>query len=594
MFTSHPSPCLFSSHLPYYLVPKGLRNKRAKIIYVFRNPKDVLASMYHFQKSSVTLETPKDSDTFLEKFLAGKVGHSLWLDHVEGWCTHKDDFNIFFLSYEEMKKDLRSSVLKICNFLGKELSEREVDDVVDKATFDNMKMDSRANYTFLSSDHIDFSKGDFLRKGTIWIQNIVSLILHEGHRNGTENVALINGASWLEYNIFHVDFPSHPSPHLFTSHFPYYLVLKGLQNRRAKVGHILLTCEMSVELPAFCSFSSNRINTILTIHVGSMDNCSIITSTVEEMEPQDESLYKYKGFYFITDLTPPETLDSLDSFEIRDDDTFIITYPKSGTIWTQNIVSLILYEGHRDGTENITLIDRAPWLEFNIFHVDLPSCPSPRVICSHLPYYLVPKGLQNKKAKIIYVLRNPKDVLVSDYHFHKMTVSVETPKDFDTFLKRFLAGKVVCSSWLDHVEGWYSHKSDFNILFLSYEEMKKDLRSSVLKICNFLGKKLTGKEVDDVVDKATFDNMKVDSRANYTFMPPDVLDFSKGNFLRKGTIGDWKNIMTVAQSERFDCVFKERMEKLPFKFCWDIQEDPQPISSSAEENNDSFIFKEPN
>ncbi|KAM3856401.1 amine sulfotransferase-like [Vipera latastei] len=303
------------------------------------------------------------------------------------------------------------------------------------------------------------------------------------------------------------------------------------------------------------------------------------------MELEEDFLYKYKGIYFITALSSPECIDSLDSFETRDDDIFIITYPKSGTIWTQNIVSLILHEGHRDETENITLNDRAPWLEYNILHVDFPSRPSPRLFTSHLPYYLVPKGLRSRRAKIIYVLRNPKDVMVSNYHFHKLSVKIETPKDFSTFFEKFLAGKVFCSSWLDHVEGWYAHKDDFNILFLSYEEMKKDLRRSVLKICNFLGKQLTEKEVDDVVDKATFDNMKVDSRANYTFMPSDILDFSKGNFLRKGTVGDWKNIMTVAQSERFDRVFKERMEKLPFRFCWDIQEDPESISSSVEENN---------
>ncbi|KAL7987818.1 hypothetical protein Chor_006737 [Crotalus horridus] len=134
--------------------------------------------------------------------------------------------------------------------------------------------------------------------------------------------------------------------------------------------------------------------------------------------------------------------------------------------------------------------------------------------------------------------------------------------------------------------------------------MKKDLRRSVLKICSFLGKKLTAKEVDDVVDKATFlekkltakevddvvdkatfDNMKVDSRANYTFMPSDIVDCSKGDFLRKGTVGDWKSTMIVAQNEKFDRVFKDRIEKLPFKFCWDIQEDPEPISSSVEESN---------
>ncbi|XP_070589503.1 amine sulfotransferase-like [Erythrolamprus reginae] len=288
------------------------------------------------------------------------------------------------------------------------------------------------------------------------------------------------------------------------------------------------------------------------------------------MEIVDEFLFKYKGFNFLQKMTSPEIIDSVESFEIQDDDIFLITYPKSGTVWTQNILSLIFYEGHRDGTENITVIERIPWLEYNIFKTDLTKLPSPRVICSHLPYYLVPKGLRNKRTKIIYVFRNPKDVLVSMYHFHKISVTLETPKDFDTFMEKFLAGKVGNSLWLDHIEGWYTHKDDFNILFLSYEEMKRDLRSSVLKICNFLGKELSEKVVDDVVHKATFDSMRADSRVNYRFIPSDQIDFSKGDFLRKGIVGDWKNIMTVAQSERFDHVFKERMEKLPFRFCCDI------------------------
>ncbi|XP_060548165.1 amine sulfotransferase-like isoform X1 [Pantherophis guttatus] len=121
--------------------------------------------------------------------------------------------------------------------------------------------------------------------------------------------------------------------------------------------------------------------------------------TGQIMEPVNKFLYKHKGCYFVEGVSP-ESIDSLESFEIRDDDIFIITYPKSGTIWTQNIVSLILHEG-RHGTENITLIDRAPWLECNISHIDFPNRPSPRLFTSHLPYYLVPKGLQNKRAKIL-------------------------------------------------------------------------------------------------------------------------------------------------------------------------------------------------
>uniref|UniRef100_UPI0010A05559 amine sulfotransferase-like n=1 Tax=Podarcis muralis TaxID=64176 RepID=UPI0010A05559 len=177
------------------------------------------------------------------------------------------------------------------------------------------------------------------------------------------------------------------------------------------------------------------------------------------------------------------------------------------------------------------------------------------------------------KSEVVYLARNPKDVFVSYYHFAKAACALEKVEDFVIFMERFLAGKVFASSWLDHLEGWYAHRDDFNILFLTYEEMSKDLRSCVLKLCNFLGKRLTEKEVDAVVDQATFNKMKADPRANYEFLPPDLMDHSKGHFLQKGTVGDWKNMMTVAQSERFDSVFKERMEKLPFKFCWDIHDE---------------------
>ncbi|XP_075780140.1 amine sulfotransferase-like isoform X2 [Pelodiscus sinensis] len=291
------------------------------------------------------------------------------------------------------------------------------------------------------------------------------------------------------------------------------------------------------------------------------------------MEPSNKYMFKHKGTYFAEDVTTAEYIDSLEDFEIRDSDVFVATFPKSGTVWSQNILSLIYHEGHRDGTENINVIDRVPWLEYNINNMDYVNRPSPRLFVTHLPHNLVPRDLRNRRGKVIYVARNPKDVVVSYFHYSRLAAKLETISDFNILLERFLAGKVVSGLWLDHIGGWFTHRDDFNILFLTFEEMKKDLRGAVLKICKFLGKQLTEKELDTVVEKASFDNMKWDARANYENMPESVLEPGKGHFLRKGTIGDWKNTMTVAQSERFDSVFKEKMKELPFKFIWDINED---------------------
>ncbi|NWU97727.1 ST3A1 sulfotransferase, partial [Upupa epops] len=158
------------------------------------------------------------------------------------------------------------------------------------------------------------------------------------------------------------------------------------------------------------------------------------------MEPSKEYVFKYKGFYFGL-TTTAEHVATLEDFEIQDSDIFIVTYPKSGTVWTQNILSLILHEGHRNGTEKEEVMERIPWLEYKTTEKDLATLPAPRVFATHLPYYLVPRGLRNKKAKLIYVTRNPKDVMVSYYHFSKYMSKIEEVPDFNLFMERFLAGK---------------------------------------------------------------------------------------------------------------------------------------------------------
>ncbi|KAM4866095.1 amine sulfotransferase-like [Thomomys bottae] len=292
------------------------------------------------------------------------------------------------------------------------------------------------------------------------------------------------------------------------------------------------------------------------------------------MENINEYLLNYRGYNFERSIVDIEFLENMEDFEIRDEDIFVITYPKSGTIWTQQILSLIFFEKYRNGTENTKTIDKVPFFEYNLYQIDYANRPSPRLFSSHLPYYLVPRGLKSKKVKMLYVYRNPKDVLVSFFHFSNWTSVLEPADTIEQYMEMFLDGEVVGSRWFDHIKGWFEHRHDFNILFLSYEEMKKDLRSSVLKISNFLEKSLSEEDVDAVVRQATFQNMKSDARANYlTIVNEDVgARNTDGQFLRKGMVGDWKRHFTVEQNERFDRIFQKNMKDFPLKFIWDLNE----------------------
>lgn len=120
------------THFPLHILQPV---KGAKYIYVARNPYDCAVSYYHF----ILGLTPKSvADVsfgkFLDMFLSGKVIYGDYFEHLKPWYGRRNDSNVLFITYEELKADTRAHVLRIAEFIGQEHGEalREDDQLVER------------------------------------------------------------------------------------------------------------------------------------------------------------------------------------------------------------------------------------------------------------------------------------------------------------------------------------------------------------------------------------------------------------------------------------------------------------------------------
>lgn len=284
----------------------------------------------------------------------------------------------------------------------------------------------------------------------------------------------------------------------------------------------------------------------------------------------EELSIQYHGRLLPKETHSPDSLKFAQDFKFKDDDVLSVTYPKSGTVWMQEILPLVLGEGDLTPIQTIPNWDRVPWLEETRLAQIVDQLKSPRALVTHFPYHLMPASFHDSKAKVIYVMRNPKDILVSFYYFHQMAAFLEDPGTFDEFMDKFLEGKVF-GKWTDHVKSWKNSSLGDRIMYITYEDMKQDLPGSVRRISSFLGKNLTDEVIQKIAEHCSFKAMKDNPLSNFSLVPKKYMDSDKSPFLRKGDSGDWKNHFNSEQLSRFSSTIGKELEGESFSLPWSLE-----------------------
>ncbi|XP_006820269.1 sulfotransferase 1 family member D1-like [Saccoglossus kowalevskii] len=161
-----------------------------------------------------------------------------------------------------------------------------------------------------------------------------------------------------------------------------------------------------------------------------------------------------------------------------------------------------------------------------------------------------------KTFEIIYVARNAKDVAVSMYYHHKAIPMIREHQSWQEFYDAFINNDVIFGSWADHTLYWWNRRFEDNVMFVSYEQMKKDLAGIVSQVARFLDISLKENKIKVIADKCTFQSMKKDAPRKH-LLDAFRVDKSQSPFVRKGKVGSWKSQFTVGQNKLFDEKYKE-------------------------------------
>lgn len=206
------------------------------------------------------------------------------------------------------------------------------------------------------------------------------------------------------------------------------------------------------------------------------------------------------------------------------DDIYIVEFPKSGITWLTFLIGNI--EQCLNGSkEEITYYNR---------HKYIPSAElttKANITRSWSRFFLKSHAEYNKEFHfVIYLVREPIDVMVSYYNF---MIALGYKASFETFVKSPSYG---ISAWKRHVNSWTKIKNGSQrILYVKYEDMLESPELVLKKLYLNLGLGLDAKTINYAIERSSLSYMMESESLYLEANPRYTMPFvgKKGKILKE-------------------------------------------------------------
>jgi len=254
------------------------------------------------------------------------------------------------------------------------------------------------------------------------------------------------------------------------------------------------------------------------------------------------------------------------NLHVYPDDTFVVSYPRSGNTWTRFLVANLVYSDRNVSFANIEkLIPET--LQSNR---TLKQTPRPRFIKSH-------EYLDLRYPKTIYIVRDPRDVALSTYHFRRKYRDIADDFPLEPFVDDFVAGRPVSGwgTWAENVASWISARGQSDkFLLLRYEDMTKDTTSELARIAVFLGIEPDPARLQRAADQSSADRLRGLERLEEKQWTASVGHFDRAHtqgrrkdipFVGTAKAGGWRTSLPEACVHKIESAWGELMSTVGYE-----------------------------